>query len=485
MGQDHNPQEGDADEYIGKTIGNVTIESLIAVGGMGVIYLGSEELTERKVAVKVLRPERQTSHRDREYFYREAQALSQIRHPHLVEVYSVGKTVDGRDYMVIEYVPGRTLRQIVEQEGPIPPLRCVRMFRHLLLALEATHAYGILHRDLKPDNLLIEELSHSKERLRLADLGLVKFFNKEMERLTDAGMTVGTPCYMSPEQVRGKELDPRSDLYTTGVLLFEAVTSYLPYPKARDVDELLDHILESAPAKLVRANPDFARLPGLQSLLDRLLAKDRNVRPKSAAAVIKIMDKLLETELKDDVIAALEERRNTYGDESTLAGVEVRDDEFISFNEIRLQASGREHIVDGVVLTFHTRDASSEADVSAPPELLRRLRAWLDEGGRIIGAQRSGPTATYGMIHSEKTARMIRGLAYLVYRVRKEFPDVTIGAGVASGPFDLDLQGRPIVGKTVGNSQKFAERAEDGEVLVDQNTANSFKLDDRGQPLDA
>ena len=171
--------------------------------------------------------------------------------------------------MVLEFVPGRTLRQIVEDEGAMEPLRCLRLFRQLLLALEAVHATGILHRDLKPDNVLIESLEGGKERLRLADLGLVKFTEAKMPALTGHGMTVGTPCYMSPEKVRGEKLDARSDLYTVGVLLFEAMTSYLPYPEEKTVDSLLDHILDTKPAKLVRVDKRFKRFPGIQMLLDQ------------------------------------------------------------------------------------------------------------------------------------------------------------------------------------------------------------------------
>jgi len=474
----HFDAERESRLFIGRTLENVTIQSLIAVGGMGVIYLGKEKLTDREVAVKILRPERQRSDRDREYFVREAQALSQIRHPNLVELYHVGITDDGRHYMILEYVPGRTLREIVEEEGALPPLRCVRLFRQLLLALEATHAHGILHRDLKPDNLLIEKLQRGKERLRLADLGLVKFTQRQMARLTDVGMTVGTPCYMSPEQVRGMELDARSDLYTTGVLMFEALTTYLPYPKARDVDELLDHILEANPAKLTRANPEFSRLAELQHLLDRLLHKNPAERPSTAAEVIDVVDRILETELSGDIKAALQEHEKRYGDDGSFVGA-LRSGVELSETEIGIrhrQIARREHEVRrGIVLAVRTVARDSGAEVKAPPGVLRKLRNWIDTGGELVAAQRNGYLATYAIIESASTARMLSGLAYLIERACEETSDLALCAGVASGAFEIGDNSEP-EGQTVRKAIEFARRAAPTQLLACKDTIKKHHL---------
>lgn len=462
--------------FIGRTLENVTIESLIAVGGMGVIYLGKEKLTDRDVAVKILRPERQRSDRDREYFVREAQALSQIRHPNLVELYHVGMTEDGRHYMILEYVPGRTLREIVEEEGALPPLRCVRLFRQLLLALEATHAHGILHRDLKPDNLLIEKLQRGKERLRLADLGLVKFTQRQMTRLTDVGMTVGTPCYMSPEQVRGMDLDPRSDLYTTGVLMFEALTTYLPYPKARDVDELLDHILEATPAKLTRANPDFGRLPELQRLLDRLLHKNPAERPRTAAEVIDVVDRILETELSGDIKAALQEHEKRYGDDGSFigalrSGVELSETEIgIRHRQNTRKASTPRR---GIVVAVRAVDRQTGSEAAPPPSVLRKLRTWLETGGELVAAQRKGTVATFALGERETTGRMLSGLAYLFDRVSEE--ELALCAGVCSGPFEVGDNSEPS-GQTVQRAVDYARRAGLSGVLACGDTVRKHHL---------
>ena len=455
------PRLGQAD-LVGQRIGNVRIESKIATGGMAVVYLGRQELTGRKVAVKVLRPERQVSYRDREYFVREAQALGEIRHPHLVELYSAGITADGRNYMVLEYVPGKTLRQLVEDVGALEPLRCVRLFRQLLLALEAVHATGIIHRDLKPDNLLIEPLEKSKERLRLADLGLVKFTERRMRPLTGHGMTVGTPCYMAPEQVRGEDLDPRSDLYTTGVLMFEALTTYLPYPEEKSVDGLLDHILDTKPAKLTRADPKFARMPGLQKLLDQLMAKEPDDRLATARDVIDAVDTLLETDLKGDVEAA-------YIAHAVADAKEQRDEDG--------EESG-DRIEKGVLVVFQTLERSSGNEVSPPPELLRHLRVWLDPGG-ILAAHRQGATATYGMAHGPKAIPLITGLPRLVEQASRNFADYAIGAGVAFGPFDIDENGHPAAGHTLGQARRLAEAAKPGQVLIPRVRARDFGIDDQ------
>lgn len=479
---DHDDQlpggDDQAREFLGKTLDNVTIESLIAVGGMGVIYLGREQLTERKVAVKILRPDRQRSDRDREYFVREARALSQIRHPNLVELYHVGTTPDGRHYMVLEFVPGRTLRELVEQEGALEPLRCVRLFRQLLLALEATHAHGILHRDLKPDNLLIETLQRGKERLRLADLGLVKFTRHALPRLTDVGMTVGTPCYMAPEQVRGQELDPRSDLYTTGVLLFEALTTYLPYPRAKDVDELLDHILEATPAQLVRANARFSRLPGLQSLLDSLLAKDPVHRPTSAAKVIEIIDHLLETELSGDVRAALKEHEARYGDDGTTLRAELERSHHQPHHARRAATGLR--VEDCAVFTFCAFTRATQEPTAPSPALLRRLRAWLEVGGDIIAAARDGSFATFALHHSDTLQRVLVGLPWLLQRAAAA-EDLLLCVGAASGSLRIERDGIPISEGAIRRARALIPRLHPGQAAACARTTARYQL--HGTPL--
>lgn len=420
------------------------------------MYLGRQEHTNRKVAVKVLRPERQLSYRDREYFAREAKALGKIRHPHLVELYGAGTTLDGRHYMILEYVPGRTLRQMVEDDGRLEPLRCLRLFRQLLLALEAVHATGILHRDLKPDNILVESLEGGKkERLRLADLGLVKFTSAKLPALTGHGMTVGTPCYMSPEQVRGEKLDERSDLYTVGVLLFEAMTSYLPYPEEKTVDSLLDHILDTRPAKLTRVDKRFKRTPGIQVLLDRLMAKRRKERPRTAADVVKIVDRLIETDLIGDVQAALDAEPDSVprsGDDSGL--------EFVS---------------DGILIALVTTAQDGGGGVAPPPDLLRRLRAFLDDAG-VMAARRQGAQATFGFLRTAESIRVTRALPRLVEQVRGDFPDYAIGVGVAFGEFSVGDDGGPEDGRTLNDALRLAASAKDGQVLIPRETAREFGL---------
>lgn len=448
---------------IGRRIGNVRVESKIATGGMAVVYLGRQELTGRKVAVKLLKPERQVSYRDREYFVREAQALGEIRHPNLVELYSAGMTAEGCHYMVLEFVPGRTLRQLVEDEGALEPLRCVRLFRQLLLALEAVHATGIIHRDLKPDNLLIESLGNGKERLRLADLGLVKFTERRMRPLTGHGMTVGTPCYMAPEQVRGEKLDGRSDLYTMGVLMFEALTTYLPYPEEKNIDGLLDHILETKPARLTRADPKFARFPGVQVLVDRLMAKDPDDRPESAREVIGAVEHLLKTDLKGALEAAI-------------AAHDATNDEIADVAASPAARESESKTVDpGVLVVFQTSLRESGQGAPPPPGLLRYLRQWL-ERGQLCAAHRQGPTATFGLRHEELTLKLLAGLPNMVQRASQAFPDFAIGAGVAFGAFEIDADAQPVESQTLRQARRLASSAKPGQVLIPRSKAVALGL---------
>jgi tRNA A-37 threonylcarbamoyl transferase component Bud32 len=441
-------------DMIGARVGNVVIESKIATGGMAVVYLGRQEITGRKVAVKILRPERQLSYRDREYFVREGRALGQIRHPHLVELYAAGVTEDGRHYMILEYVPGRNLREVIEQDGALEPLRCMRLFRQLLLALEAAHATGIVHRDLKPDNVLVEPLERNRERLRLADLGLVKFTTKRLPALTGHGMTVGTPCYMSPEQVRGESLDARSDLYTVGVLMFEALTSYLPYPEEKTVDGLLDHILDTHPAKLTRADRKFKRLPGIQALLDRLMAKAPEDRPADAAEVVQDIDRILETELSKDVAEAQATRPT-----ETLAVI----------------ADTPTRVAEGILITFELRRQGQPAPIS--PQILRLLRETLEVGG-ICCAQRAEAQATFGMPSSRANIELLARLPGLLRAAQSQFEGCTIGAGVVFGAFEVSPEGAPVAAPLLERAQALAQGAQDGQVLIPRDAAPVFGVKD-------
>src|ERR1051325_765698 len=278
--------------WIGKTLGRVQIESLLARGGMAEVYLGTHTTLQRKVAVKILRnfytddPRFQALER----FEREARAVAQLRHPNIVQVFDFD-TIEDQPYLVMEYIPGPALSKYLatlhERGDRLGFPLISRLLTQIAGALQYAHDKGVIHRDVKPANILLA--SHSApvvpgETLPLdlepvlTDFGLVRFLNAS--RQTASGLITGTPAYMSPEQAMGQATDGRTDIYSLGVILYEMLSGSVPFDAESTMGILLKHLKE-APAPI----PGLS--PVLQDVLDRALAKDPNDRfqqPKELAA---------------------------------------------------------------------------------------------------------------------------------------------------------------------------------------------------------
>ena len=240
--------------------GRYRILGLLGTGGMGSVYRAEHEAIGREVAVKVLHPEHCASSAERERFRREARVAVRLRSPHVVETLDFGEDPDGRLFLVMELLQGEPVRTVLAREGQLAPERVVRLLRQLLAGLEAAHAAGIVHRDLKPENLWLDG-SGASERLRLLDFGIAKWTGPASgSAQTQAGLVVGTPEYLAPEQAVGGEVDQRADLYSTGVLTFVLLTGRHPFD-TRDVRALLAaHAYRAvpSPSSLV---PGAGRLP--------------------------------------------------------------------------------------------------------------------------------------------------------------------------------------------------------------------------------
>ena len=220
-----------AEALVGTVLGTCTLQQLIGQGGMGAVYLAQQSRPRRQVAVKVLlpatalKPQHLAAFLER--FRRETDAAASLEHPNIMPVYEYGER-DGLAYLVMPYVSGGTLRDVMEREGQILLPKSVNYLEQLAAALDFAHARGVVHRDIKPANILLTP----EGRLLLTDFGLVKIVTEEgqmLVRLTGAGAPVGTPDYMSPEQVMGDEVDGRADLYSLGIILFQMVTGTTPF----------------------------------------------------------------------------------------------------------------------------------------------------------------------------------------------------------------------------------------------------------------
>jgi len=254
------------DPFIGKTLnGAYRVEERIASGGMGVVYRAVHVALEAPVAVKVMRKALFPEPTAIERLRREARAASKLRHPNIVAVTDFGQDDDGTFFIVMEYVPGKSLARVIAKQAPLPVRRVVHIGSQILAALGEAHAGGILHRDVKPDNVLLESQRLERDLVKVLDFGNAREFAGGA-RLTQPGMVCGTPEYMSPEQARGEVLDARSDLYSAGVVLFEMLTGEPPGT--------------SRPAEVLRLA--LGRETPLEALVLRAISNDPHERPESA-----------------------------------------------------------------------------------------------------------------------------------------------------------------------------------------------------------
>ncbi|MDP9300912.1 MAG: protein kinase, partial [Actinomycetota bacterium] len=220
----------------------------IAAGGMGEVFRAHDAVLAREVAVKVLHRSLSSDPGFVERFRREARAAATLNHPNIVAVYDWG-AVDGIYYMVMEYVRGRSVRELLNASGRLAPSQAADIIRQTLAALEHAHAKGIVHRDLKPENILIT----TDGVVKLTDLGLARAFADA--RNTRAGAVTGTVQYLAPEQIRGEPADPRSDLYSLGIVAYELLTGELPYTGETPMAIAYKHLSNRVP-KPSRSAPE-------------------------------------------------------------------------------------------------------------------------------------------------------------------------------------------------------------------------------------
>ncbi|HUS61295.1 MAG TPA: protein kinase, partial [Acidimicrobiales bacterium] len=200
--------------------GRYELHRRLARGGMADVFLARDSLLDRPVAVKVLFPEFATDPSFVERFRREAQSAANLNHPNIVAVYDWGQE-EGTYFIVMEYVEGRSLADIIKTEGPLHPKRAAEVASDIAAALGFAHRNGVIHRDIKPGNVLITPSG----QVKVADFGIARALDAAAEQnLTQAGSVMGTATYFSPEQAQGLSLDPRSDLYSVGIVLYEMVT---------------------------------------------------------------------------------------------------------------------------------------------------------------------------------------------------------------------------------------------------------------------
>jgi serine/threonine protein kinase len=267
---------------LGLVLGPFHVLAPIAKGGMGTVYLARDTRSTLLVALKILPPRRaREEERLLARFRREMEMCQRVSHPHLAWTYEVG-VYKGVYYIAMEYIPGRSLSRLVQEDGPVPVPRLARLFAEVTLALDHAHNQGLIHRDLKPSNIIITPNDHAK----VLDLGLALMEGEaagEREVVGGQGYVVGTMDYIAPEQTDDpSKVDARCDLYALGCTMYLALTGRPPFPGGTSRDKILRHRSEE-PAPITALNP--AVPPEFAALVHRMMAKDPQQRPLSAAAI--------------------------------------------------------------------------------------------------------------------------------------------------------------------------------------------------------
>jgi tRNA A-37 threonylcarbamoyl transferase component Bud32/CheY-like chemotaxis protein len=265
------------DARIGTVIAGYRIEERIGRGGMGVVYRAEHLNLRRRAAIKIIAPDLAESEGFRERFTREARIAAALQHPNIVTVYDAGE-LDGLLYLAMQYIQGSDLSAVLRAEHRLRPYRAVDVCRQVASALDAAHAMGLIHRDVKPANVLIEGRTAF-----LTDFGLTKRLDGEHTQLTRAGDVVGTIHYVAPEQIEGSPVSARTDVYSLGCLLYHCLTGHVPFSRDTDVAVIYAHLSEDPP-RVTSARPELPE--GLDGVIAKALDKSPDRRFPSCGDLI-------------------------------------------------------------------------------------------------------------------------------------------------------------------------------------------------------
>src|SRR5215208_3724699 len=266
--------------------GRYRLEAQIGSGGMSTVYRAFDTTLERQVAVKLMHREIASDSDQLERFRREARSVAQLSHPHIVGVIDAGEE-DGRPYIVLEYVEGETLKERIRRMGRLPIDEAIAYAIEIARALGAAHARGIVHRDIKPQNVLVDEEGSAK----VTDFGIAR--SLEEEGLTADGRVLGTTDYVSPEQALGHAVNGRSDIYSLGIVLYEMLVGDVPFPGENQVSVAMKHVREDLPDVQSRRPHVSATLA---AVLDRMTDKDLGRRYADVPPLVADLEEALAIE---------------------------------------------------------------------------------------------------------------------------------------------------------------------------------------------
>ncbi|MFN0252155.1 MAG: protein kinase domain-containing protein [Kofleriaceae bacterium] len=272
----------EAPSLIGREIaGRYRVRAKLGEGGMGAVYKAEQMSLKRTVAVKLLRPEVASSQLLLARFNAEAQAVAKLSHPNTVNIYDFGQDGDGTLFIAMEFIEGKSLRQVIHTEAPLPLRRTLNIASQIAASLVDAHAASIIHRDLKPDNVMMQDRGKQRDVVRVLDFGIAKLRDEGRQTqmaMTQAGDMLGTPQYMAPEQIRAEHIDGRTDVYALGCILYEMITGRLPFEGTTVMALLSKHLTEQVVPPSAR-RPELNVPPAIDQLVLAAMAKDPNARP--------------------------------------------------------------------------------------------------------------------------------------------------------------------------------------------------------------
>jgi len=355
---------------IGERIDKYEVLSRIGEGGMATVYLGRHLTLGRQVAVKILHPHLSTSEKNRRRFEREARAIEHLHHPNILRIFDFsGHTVE-RCYIVTEFVEGLTLRQVLEEQGLLPSEVAAIVGLQLAEALAYAHKSGVVHRDIKPENIMIRQ----DGVVKLMDFGIARFLDET--NITMTGALVGSPAYMSPEQVLERNVGPSSDLFSLGTVLYQLITGSLPF-SGSNPSIILRNVIDGTKVPVLDCNPSIC--PALADLVESLLSPDPMGRPVDAEAVVETLKRILrQSEVDPDL--------PDWGLEAWLADPPAYWDRLFLNLERTLMTQGR--------------DALGAGDHLGARRAFNRLLALAPEHEEVLAMLSDLPT-----FHGEKTER--------------------------------------------------------------------------------
>lgn len=306
--------------------GSYDLESLIGTGGTSMVYRAYHRQMQRPVAIKMLRSSLSSDEYSLKRFQQEARAVSQLTHPNVITVFDVGVSPHGEPYIVMEYLEGISLFSLIKTQGNPSVARCLHLFIQTCNALAHAHQKGVIHRDLKPSNIMLVNVDGDHDFVKILDFGLAKLrsLTGEYQKLTKTGDVFGSPSYMSPEQCTGSKIDARSDIYSFGCVMYEALTGKAPFRGSNSLEVIRKHLKEDPPP-FKETRPDLLFPCSLETIVLKALRRNPDERYQTMESLKEDLE-IVQAECFASLPGSAEARRGSQSEEKTLVAIPFRTD---------------------------------------------------------------------------------------------------------------------------------------------------------------